>query len=183
PKTVEVSKKTYQCHVMIGNRAYNHTDTNRVALALLANLLAGQSPSSILNQVLREKNGLTYNVESGYTSFEKSGVFTLYMSCDSDKRERCEELTAREITKLCTVPLSSYNMARYKKQLLGQIAVAGDNNESLMLAAARSLLIYNEIDTLAQIEKRIESVSASDIMSVANDVFDENLISKLIYKR
>ncbi|MEG1650138.1 MAG: insulinase family protein, partial [Rikenellaceae bacterium] len=65
----------------------------------------------------------------------------------------------------------------------GQIAVAGDNNESLMLAAARSLLIYNEIDTLAQIEKRIESVSASDIMSVANDVFDENLISKLIYKR
>lgn len=183
PKNVEVARKTHQCHLILGNRAYNHFDNKRVSLALLTNLLAGQSPSSILNQVLREKNGLTYNVESGYTSFEKSGLFTLYLSCDSDKRERCLELTMRELAKIRTEPLSVHNITRYKKQLIGQIAVSGDNNESLMLASARSLLVYNEIDSFEQIQKRIESITASDIMDVANEIFDESLISTLIYKR
>lgn len=183
PKNVEVIKKTHQCHLVMGSRAYNHFNSKRVSLALLTNLLAGQSPSSILNQMLREKNGLTYNVESGYTSFENSGLFTLYISCDSDKRERCVDLTMREIAKIQTQSLSLHNITRYKKQLIGQIAVAGDNNESLMLASARSLLVYNEIDSFEQIQKRIESVSSSDIMEVANEILDTNLISTLVYKR
>ncbi|MFI3321336.1 MAG: pitrilysin family protein [Rikenellaceae bacterium] len=178
----ELARHTHQCHILMGTRAYNHHSGERATLSLLVNLLGGQSPSSILNQQLREKNGLTYNIESSYSSFEKSGLFTIYLSCDNEKRERSIELVHKEINKLRDSRLSDFALSKYKKQLIGQIAIASDSFESLMLSSARSLLVYGEIDSFNDIKTRINSISSQDIQRVANEIMDINNFSTLIYK-
>ena len=182
PKIVEIDKRGYQSHIMMGRRAYSYYDDKKVQLALLTNLLGGNSPSSILNQELREKRGLTYSTEASYTSFEKSGIFSIYVGCDKENRDKCQELINSITKKLSEEKLSDYNLSRYKRQLIGQIAISSDNNESLMLSSARSLLIYNNIDNFERIANKINSITPTDICSVAEEIFNSEYISKLIYK-
>ncbi len=182
PKTVDIEKRGYQSHIMLGTRAYSYLDSKKVQLALLTNLLGGSSPSSILCQELREKRGLTYNTEAAYTSFERGGVFSIYVGCDKENREKCQELIDQITKKLRTEKLSEHNLSRYKRQLIGQVAISADNNESLMLSSARSLLIYNNIDNFEDIASKISSITPSDICSVAEEILAPEQLSKLIYR-
>lgn len=78
--------------------------------------------------------------------------------------------------------MSDFALSKYKKQLIGQIAIASDSFESLMLSSARSLLVYGEIDSFNDIKTRINSISSQDIQRVANEIMDINNFSTLIYK-
>ena len=54
--------------------------------------------------------------------------------------------------------------------------------EDLMLAIGKSYLVFNKVDTIQTILKKIEKVTPSDLMEVANQVLDEKRMSLLIYK-
>lgn len=58
PFTRAVAKHTHQTHCIIGARAQGINDAERLPLALLVNLLGGPSANSMLNVLVREKNGL-----------------------------------------------------------------------------------------------------------------------------
>lgn len=62
PFTRAVAKHTHQTHCIIGARAQGINDAERLPLALLVNLLGGPSANSMLNVLVREKNGLSYNI-------------------------------------------------------------------------------------------------------------------------
>ncbi|MDR2894338.1 MAG: insulinase family protein, partial [Alistipes sp.] len=67
PFEKEVSKRAnHQSHCVLGNRAYSLHDDRRLPLSLLVNVLGGPAANSRLNSVLRERNGLTYNIEANY---------------------------------------------------------------------------------------------------------------------
>jgi len=70
-------RNTHQAHCLAGGRAFDLHDPRRVSLALLTNLLGGPSANSLLNVSLREKNGLSYNVEAGYTPLSDTGIATI----------------------------------------------------------------------------------------------------------
>ncbi|MFI3315450.1 MAG: pitrilysin family protein [Rikenellaceae bacterium] len=181
PKHIEKKLSTHQCHMLMGTTAYTHTDSRRLSLLFLTNMLGGQSPSSLLNQELREKRGLTYNVECNFNSFENNGLFSIYFSCDKEKRSLCNDLIEKEIKKLQKGAISEHALSRFKKQLIGQIAIASDNNENLMLSSARSLLTFGEIDSFNTIQTRIEQISSSDILDISNEIMDLNNFSTLTY--
>jgi predicted Zn-dependent peptidase len=69
-----------------------------------------------------------------------------------------------------------------KRQLIGQLAIASDNSEVLMLNAARSILVYNCIDSIDKVNLQIEAISASEILDIANEIVSKNRLSTLIYK-
>ncbi len=77
-----VVKHTHQTHCIIGNRACGIGEEQRLPLALLANILGGPSANSLLNVVLREKNGLSYNIEASYTPYGDTGIVAIYFSSD-----------------------------------------------------------------------------------------------------
>ena len=49
-----------------------------------------------------------------------------------------------------------------------------------MLGIGRSMLVHGEVDTLDEAFKKIEAVTAAQILEVANEVFTNN--STLIYR-
>ncbi len=64
-----VSKHTHQTHCIIGSRAFGISEDRRLPLALVTNILGGPCANSLLNIVVREKNGLSYNIEASYTPY------------------------------------------------------------------------------------------------------------------
>ncbi len=181
PEKKEVIKNTHQVHCVLGNRAYSYHETGRTGLHLLNNILGGPGMNSRLNLSLREKNGFSYSVESHYIPYTDSGLLNIYFGCEKEKYYKCLKLVYKEIEKLCTDRLGVVQLDKAKKQLIGQRAISAENNEHLMLALGKSILIFNKFENLEEVRKKIESVTSSDILHIANEVFNKDKLSVLTF--
>ncbi len=177
---VVVKGGNHQSHCILGNRAYTLFDDRRLALSLLVNVLGGPAANSRLNTVLRERNGLTYNIDAGFQPYSDTGFVNIYFSCERDKIDRCRELTDAEIERVMSSPLTPRQLSMAKKQFIGQFSISTDSNEGYMLAAAKSFLTYNEIDPLQTVIGKVNEITSDEIMTVARDVFGS--LSSLIYR-
>lgn len=175
-------KDTHQAHVLIGGRAYSMHDEKRLPLFLLNNILGGPGMNNRLNVSLREKNGLVYNVESNVTSYTDTGLASIYFGTDPKNREKAARLVHKELARFRDVKLSTSQLAVAKKQLIGQLGVSGDNNEGLFLGLGKSFLHYNRYDTLPEVFKKVEKLTAGEILEVANEVFAPERLFTLIYE-
>ena len=182
PERLVVPKDTHQAHVMIGSRGYNAYDDKRTALYLLNNVLGGPGMNSKLNVSLRERRGLVYNVESNLTSYTDTGAFCIYFGTDPEDVDTCLKLTYKELKRMRDMKMTSSQLAAAKKQLIGQICVASDNFENNALSMAKTFLHYNKFENLAVVCKRIEALTADDLLEVANEMFAEEYLSTLIYR-
>ena len=182
PEHLVVSKDTHQAHVMIGSRGYNAYDDKRTALYLLNNVLGGPGMNSRLNVSLRERRGLVYNVESNLTSYTDTGAFCIYFGTDVEDMDTCMKLTYKELKRMRDVKMTSSQLASAKKQLIGQIGVASDNFENNALGMGKTFLHYRKFESPEWVFKRIEAVTAEQLLEVANEMFAEEYLSTLIYK-
>ena len=177
-----ITKGTHQAHVMIGNRAYSVHDDRRMALYLLNNILGGPAMNARLNMSLRERNGLVYTVESSMTSYSDTGVWCVYFGCDPHDVEKCERLVTKELQRVIDKPLTTTQLNAAKRQIKGQIAVACDNRESFAIDFGRCFLHYGREKDITSLFKRIDALTASQIQKVAQEIFDPELLTRLVIK-
>ncbi|MDA3779226.1 MAG: insulinase family protein, partial [Bacteroidales bacterium] len=182
PRIKTVNKNTYQAHCVLGNIGYNIRHKNKTGMTLLANLLGGSGLNSRLNLSLREKYGYAYNVESGYSPYSDTGVFSVYFGSDKENVEKSLNIIKKEFKRLRTTKLGTLQLSKAKKQLYGQIAISSDNKANILPAIGKSIILYNRIDSMQEIYNKIEKVSANNIIEIANEILDEEKLSMLIYK-
>ena len=175
-----LNRHTHQAHCIIGARAYSLSDSRRLPFALLTNLLGGPCANSRLNVSVREKNGLTYNIEANYAAYSDSGMAVIYFSSDHENSERCREIIAEELKKLQTTALTPRQLSQAKRQFIAQTAISTEGAEGYMMGVGKSLLVYDEVDTLEEAYRKIEAVTASQILEAANEVWANP--SVLLYK-
>lgn len=177
-----LNKRNHQANCIIGGPAPSlYQERERLATVLLCNILGGPANNAILNSVLREKNGWVYGAECSYTQFADTGMVAISIGCDKANLDKCMEATYKELRKLQAEPLSDRKLKAAKKQLLGQLAISGDNGETQCLSMGKSLLAYGKINGTKETRELIENISAADIQEVACTVFDITKLSKLVY--
>lgn len=177
-----LEKNTFQSHCIIGNRAYDLNDKRRTDLHLLNNILGGQGLNSRLNLSLREKNGYAYNIESNYSPYFDTGVLSIYFGTDRKNLDKSINLTYKEFDKLKTKKLGQIQLARAKRQLTGQLMRSSEINENLMLAIGKSFLVYGKVESPEEINRKIETITASGLIEVANEILDNDQLSMLVYR-
>jgi len=182
PSRVEKKMDTFQNHCIIGNIAYDLKDERRLGMFLLNNILGGQGMNSRLNMSLREKNGLAYNVESSYNPYCDTGAFSIYFGTDNHHLERSIKVTLSELTRLRTVKLGTVQLTKAKNQIKGYLARGYENHENLMLSQGKSLLVFGKIESLEETCNKIDKITSSELLAAANEVFDPERLSMLIYK-
>lgn len=181
PLFQKVEKNTSQAHAVIGGRAYTLHDDKRRALNLLNNILGGPGMNSRLNVSLREKRGYVYNVESGISAYSDAGVFSIYFGCDKRNSEKCISLVHKELKKLRENKLSSSQLYAAKKQYIGQFGVSSANFENVALALGKNYMYFNHFYSLDEVIEKVNTVSAEQILEVANEILSENRLFTLIY--
>ncbi len=181
PEQKTVEQDNNQAHCVIGNIAYDLKDERRLSLHLLNNILGGPGMNSRLNLSLREKNGYTYNVEANYSPYIDSGIFCVYFGTDKQHLNKSIDLAQREFKRMRETELGTLQLSKAKKQLLGQLAIGAENKESLMLSMAKSILVYNKVEDLQEISKKIEAITSRHLLDVANEILHPGKLSSLIF--
>ncbi len=175
---VVVKKPISQTHCIIGGQAYESSHQHKNALLLLNNLLGGMGMSSRLNLEIREKHGIAYTIESNYTTFTDTGIFSIYFGTDTEKADKAGRLVHKELKKLREQKLGTLLLHQAKQKFIGQIALAEENRLSLIISMAKSLLDFNHIDTLEDLFAKINAVTAEQLLEISNQIFDnERLIT------
>ena len=177
-----VDKRNHEVNAVIGNRAPSLYDSeDRITAAVLCNILGGPASNSLLNKVLREKNGWVYGVECTYTQYADTGIAAITFGCDKPNLERCLTALDKILARIREVPFSERTLKAYKKQLLGQLAISSDNGEAQCLSMGKSLLAWGRIDTSAEMRARIEAVTPVALQAMARRLFAPETLSRLIY--
>lgn len=174
-------KPITQAHTTIGSTAYSMHHPFKIGLLLLNNLLCGTGMSSILNLQIREKHGIAYSIESGYSALSDTGLFTVYFGTDKEKVDKALSLIYKEFRKLREHPLTEVQLQRAKNKFIGQIALGEENRIGLIISMAKSLIDYDHIDTLETVFKKIEAVSTADMATISNEILDQENLSVLSF--
>jgi len=182
PKIKIQKRNNHQSHTIIGTTAYNFNEDARTSLALLNNILGGPGLNCRLSMNIREKFGFCYSIDSNYMPYSDTGVFNIYYATDNNHVEKVKKLIYKELDKLKNVKLGTLQLLRAKNQLKGQMAIANESKLSEMLSIGKSLLVYNMVDTIEDVYKKIDCITSDTLLEVANDIFDENKFSILMFK-
>jgi predicted Zn-dependent peptidase len=182
PQEKTVKRRNHQVHCIIGNQAYSASHKHKTTLVLLNNILGGPGLNSRLNMGIREKYGFCYNIESHYQPYSDTGIFSIYFGTDSEHIDRTISLVQKELTLLREQRLGSLQLKRAKQQLQGQVAISFESNVNEMLSLGKSLLLYEKIDSIEEINEKIQTITASDLLEAANEVFDPACLSMLMYR-
>ncbi|SMC74070.1 M16 family metallopeptidase [Pedobacter nyackensis] len=174
-------KPIQQSHIMMGTQAYSLHHPYKTGLLLLNNLLGGTGMSSILNLQIREKYGIAYTIETSYSPLSDTGIFTLYFGTDKEKVNKALALILKEFKKVKDKPLTEVQLQKAKNKFIGQIALGEENRIGLIVAMAKSLIDYDNIDSLEIIFKKIQAVSTADMANIANEILDESNLTSLTF--
>ena len=177
-----VDKRNHEVNAVIGGAAPSlYGGQDRIAAVLLANILGGPASNSILNNVLRERNGWVYGVECGYTQYSDTGIMAISLGCDKDNLEKCFKAISKAIRELQDKPLSDRKLKAAKKQLLGQLAISSESGEAQCLSMGKSLLAFGRVASSAENKAAIEAVTSADLQSLARRIFSPDNLSRLVY--
>lgn len=176
-----INKRNHEANAVLGGYAPSlYEEKERIATSLMSNILGGPAMNSILNDILREKHGWVYGVESSYTQYSDTGIMAISLGCERENTEKCIDAVRREITKFQDNALTDRKLRAAKKQFLGQIAISSDNGESQCLSMGKSLLAYGKVASAEEIKREIEAVSADMIRDMACRIFAPDRTSCLI---
>lgn len=178
----QVEKRNHEVNAVIGNFAPSLDNTEeRFAAILMSNIIGGPASNSLLNSLLREKNGWVYGVESSYSQYTESGIMTISLGCERGNLEKCLDAIWKVIRKMQDEEYSSVKLKAAKKQFLGQLAISSDNGESQCLSMGKSLVSLGTIFTDRQNIEAIEAVTSEGIRNAALRIFNPESTSSLIF--
>ncbi len=182
PKQKSENRKIFQTHCIIGAPGYSVEDDKRFILAFLNNILGGPVMNSRLSIALREKNGLTYHIESNYIPYSDTGLMSIYFGTDGNLLEKALALVMKELDRVRNVKIGISQLQTAKKQLIGQVSIAQESKQNLMLSMGKSYLMMDKYLTLQEIIRIIESITGDQLLETANEILAPEQLSQLIFK-
>jgi zinc protease len=167
--SVERLKDKAQSVIMVGYRGADMFSRDRYALELIDE--ASSDLGSRFFVRIREQMGLAYYVGASQMQGLVPGLFLFYLGTDPQKIERVKTALLDEIDKLAAEGLTSDELARAKKKLLGQMQIANQSNDSFGYMAALDELYGLGFAHYKTLERDVEAVTLEDVKRVAAKYF------------
>lgn len=167
---IRIEKRdTEQAHLCIGVKglAVGHSDRHKLDLL---NVVLGGGMSSRLNQELREKRGLVYDVDSYIDYYTDSGALTVYAGVDPDNAVDAVSAIMEELTKLKD-PVEATELTKVKELVKGRLLLGMEDTRSVASWAGRQEIMTGRVLTVDDVVAAIDAVRADDIAGVARDIF------------
>lgn len=142
--------------------------------------LLGSGMSSRLFKDLREKQGLAYQLGSGYSAHALRGSFMLYIGTKTSTLEQAKEGLFTEIKRLKTEYVGDKELKDAKEKLIGNYIIGLETNldKASTLGGYEALGVGYEFDT--QYQELINSIKDTDILEVANKYFNDNYVLSIV---
>ena len=177
-----IDKRHHEVNAVIGVPAPSlYEMPERFQASMLANILGGPASNSLLNRELREKRGWVYGIECSYTQYADTGLLTIGFGCDRGNLDDCLATIDRILSHAMETPPTQRRLQMYRKQLLGQLAIASEAGEAQCLSLGKSVLAWGKVMSDGETRAALEAITPEDLQSMAQRLFAPQHRSVLIY--
>lgn len=169
------SKKTEQAHLVCGYPGIANEHPDHYVLQVLSTILGGNMSSRMFLAV-REAKGLAYYISTSTEDYLDTGTVYTRAGVDVTRIDDAVRAIMEEYEKLRYVEVPEDELKKGKDYLKGTLALTLEDSERVAMMLARNELLYDNVETYADIAKGIDAVTSEDIKRVANELFvPENL--------
>ncbi len=167
--TVESDRDKAQGVIMVGYRGVDMFSPDRYALELIDEASSDLGSRFFIR--IREQMGLAYYVGASQMQGLVPGLFAFYLGTDPQKIEPVKTALLEEIAKLASDGLTSEELARAKKKLIGQQQISNQSNEAFGYTTALDELYGLGFDHYKRLERDVNAVTLEDVKRVAAKYF------------
>jgi len=167
-------KDIEQLHLSLGLIGIE-TGNDDIYPMLLLNNMFGGGASSILFQKIREDLGLCYSVYSYISSFNNTGVLSIYTGLNSKYSVEVVSTIKDEIIKFSTIDITNEKLFKLKEQLKGNYILGLESTSSRMFSNGKSVLFLNKVKTPIDIITKIDSITKEDLNDVMDKTFTKGI--------
>ena len=176
-----IEKDVQQVHTIIGRATYGYNDKKRIPIRFLSALL-GEGSSSRLFLAVREKLGITYQINSFLNSYNDTSAFGIYFSTNQQQYSKVIEIVFKEFKKLKNIPVKDRELRKVKEYLKGGILLGMESTTNRMMRIANSILYYDRVISIEEYLDKIEKITVEDVQKTANELLNEAKLVKVILK-
>jgi predicted Zn-dependent peptidase len=175
-------KALEQVQICLGVPSPPITDENRYT-TLILNTVLGGGMSSRLFQTIREERGMAYSIYSDLSPYRDTGTLCVYAGTSANKVLEVVDLIIAEFSKMKETPLSDEELTRAKDQVRGNILLGLESSNSRMANLARQEMYFQHFFTVDEIIARIDQVTAEQVQTMAQRLFDPERIAVTLLGR
>ena len=169
-------KDTEQAHLCLGYKGLEIGNDKTYSLITLNNILGG-SMSSRLFQDVREQRGLAYSVYSYHSSYQDSGMVTVYGGTGTNQLDSLYETIQETLDTLKRDGITEKELRNSKEQLKGSLMLSLESTNSRMSRNGKNELMLGQHRTLDDIIIKIDEVTEDTVNELANQIFTEHSLS------
>lgn len=169
-------KDTEQAHLCLGYNGLEIGNDKTYSLITLNNILGG-SMSSRLFQDVREQRGLAYSVYSYHSSYQDSGMVTVYGGTGTNQLDSLYETIQETLDTLKRDGITEKELRNSKEQLKGSLMLSLESTNSRMSRNGKNELMLGEHRSLDDIIIKIDEVTEDTVNELANQIFTEHSLS------
>jgi len=176
-----IEKDVQQVHTILGRATYGYNDKRRVPVRFLSALL-GEGSSSRLFLAIREKLGITYQINSFLNSYYDTSAFGIYFSTNQNQYAKVIDIIFKEFKKVKEFPVSEKELKKVKEYLKGGIILSLESTTNRMMRIANSILYYDKVLSIEDYISKIDKITSEDVQKTANELLNESKLIKVILK-
>lgn len=176
PQIEIIYKDINQTNLALGVRGYSMSHNNKFTMDVMAVILGGMMSSRMFSEV-REKLGAAYYVRTYNNTDPDTGSLVTLAGVENGKIHKVIETILKEYLKLTKKEVSIKELKKAKEYLKGKIVLRMESSDAQASFYGTQELLKNEIISLEEVFKRIDKVSANDIMNVAKDIFKNDKLN------
>ncbi|MCL5959033.1 MAG: insulinase family protein [Chloroflexi bacterium] len=169
-------RETEQANLCLGVPALPYTDPDRFTLNLLDTIL-GEGMSSRLFLQVRERQGLAYSVHSYTSQYHDVGSTIVYAGVDPARIDKSIKAILNELRKMREDPVPPQELTKAKEYSKGRMLLSLEDTRGVATWGGGQELLLGRILTPEEVTEIIDSVTADDILRVAQRIFVEDKLS------
>jgi predicted Zn-dependent peptidase len=169
-------KSLEQVQICLGVPSHSITHERRYVSYILNTLLGG-GMSSRLFQNVRERQGLSYAIYSELNPYRDTGCLSVYAGTSRENAPKLVQSVVKEFRDMKAQSITEEELRRAKDQLKGSLLLSLESSTARMSNLARQEMYFGHFLDFDEIIRKVEAVTAQDLIEVANDFFRGDAIA------
>ncbi len=172
-------KDTDQTHIVLGTRAFDVFDKRRYVLDILSGVLGGGFSSRLWRKI-RDEMGAAYYVGCGDDLYSDHGYLVVPAGIDTSRVDEIISAILGELKRLVSEEIGGKDLDLAKEHLIGDLVLGLETSNSLAGFYGGQEILTKKIITPEQLIEKLKSVSAKEVMDLAQDIFKNEKLNLAI---
>ena len=169
-------REVEQATVIFGFPAPGVRDESRYSIMIIEAVLGGGMGSRLFQQI-REKLGIVYDIDIGYSPMRGAGVITIYSATAPHLFMNLIEKILVELSKLTRKKVGVSELKRVKDYLEGSTFLGMESSANRMLRNSLGYLYLGRLIPTEDVITKLEAVTSDDVLVTSRKSFAPDKIS------